>query len=514
MLPVATAAEMRALDTATIEQVGLPGAVLMETAGRAVAAAVVRALAGASGPVVVVAGSGNNGGDGHVCARVLRAAGVDARVYLVAPRTAVTGDAALHLAAYERSGGVLTEVVSADDRLELAAALDRARVVVDAVLGTGLTRLVEGHLAAVLERLDAAPGTKIAVDVPSGLSADTGQPLPLAVRADRTVTMGLAKLGLVGAPGFAWCGALEVVDIGIPSGLVAAAGTRAGLVEESDARGWLPRAAPGEHKGQRGHVMVVAGSPGKRGAARLAATAALRAGAGLCTLASAAADELDADDAVMTELLTDADAVTRILHRLERGAVVIGPGLATDERARAWVEQAIGPTLEGKGTAPVVIDATGLGHLVGSLDKVAAAPRPIVLTPHPGEAARLLATRPATVEADRVKAVRDLAIASRAVVVLKGARTLVCDGTLGDDFVTINSSGGPALATAGSGDVLAGVIGGLLAQGVGPAVAARLGVWVHGAAGDALAAELGERGVIASDLPLAVARVLRRLAGG
>ncbi|HVV87663.1 MAG TPA: NAD(P)H-hydrate epimerase, partial [Kofleriaceae bacterium] len=277
MQPVATAAEMRALDAATIEQIGLPGAVLMETAGRAVAAAVRAALDGASGPVVVVAGAGNNGGDGHVCARVLRAAGVDATVYLVAPRGSVKGDAALHLAAYERSGGVLTEVVTADDRLELAAALDRARVVVDAVLGTGLDRLVEGHLAAVIERIDAAPGVKIAVDLPSGLSADTGQPLPIAVHAQRTVTLGLLKIGVASAPGFAWAGAVEVAEIGIPAGLVAAGGTRAALVDESDARGWLPAAAAGEHKGRRGHVLVVAGSPGKRGAGRLSATAALRA---------------------------------------------------------------------------------------------------------------------------------------------------------------------------------------------------------------------------------------------
>ncbi len=169
MLPVATAAEMRALDAATIDQIGLPGAVLMETAGRAVAAAVRAALAGGLGPVAVVAGGGNNGGDGHVCARVLRAAGVDATVYLVTARTAVAGDAALHLAAYERSGGVLREVITADDRLELGVAIDRARVVVDAVLGTRLDRQVEGPQAAVIERIDAAPGIKIAGAVPAGL---------------------------------------------------------------------------------------------------------------------------------------------------------------------------------------------------------------------------------------------------------------------------------------------------------------------------------------------------------
>jgi NAD(P)H-hydrate epimerase len=524
MQPVATAAEMRALDAATIEQIGLPGAVLMETAGRAVAAAVMRALGPATGPVVIVAGAGNNGGDGHVCARALRAAGVDATIYLVTARDRVKGDAALHLGAYERSGGVLIEVLTAEDRLELGAAIDRARVVVDAVLGTGLDRQVEGHLAAVIERIDQAPGVKIAVDVPSGLSADTGLPLPVAVRAQRTLTLGLAKLGVVGAPGFAYAGEVEVVDIGIPAGLVAAGGTRAALVEERDVRGWLPSAGALDHKGRRGHVLVVAGSPGKRGAGRLAALAALRAGAGLCTLAGPGPGELAAPDAVMTEVLDADDAVAALAAWLERGALVIGPGLGMDERARGWVEQALGggaasAAASGQGAegaarpaVPVVVDASGLGHLAGRLDRVAAADRPVVLTPHPGEAARLLGTRPATIEADRPAAVRELAAATRAVVVLKGARTLVCDGTLGDDFVTINPTGGPALATAGSGDVLAGVIGGLLAQGLGAATAARLGAWQHGAAGDEVAASTGDRGVIASDLPPAVAAVMRRLA--
>ncbi len=545
MLPVATAAEMRALDAATIEQIGLPGAVLMETAGRAVAAAVRTALGTSLGPVAIVAGGGNNGGDGHVCARVLRAAGIDATVYLVTPRASVRGAAALHLAAYERSGGVLTEVITADDRLELTASIDRARVVVDAVLGTGLDRMVEGHLAAVIERIDAAPGIKIAVDVPSGLSADTGHPLPVAVHAHRTVALGVAKVGVASAPGFAWAGQVEVADIGIPAGLVRAGATRAALVELDDARGWMPIADRSEHKGQRGHVLVVAGSPGKRGAGRLSALAALRAGAGLCTLAGPdGAGELMAPDAVMTHILDADDAVATLVAWLDRGALVIGPGLGEDARARGWVEQALGtigprsrvghgatpaasedtadlgegvtlpvlPVLPRPVVVPVVIDASGLGHLVGNLHWVAAADRPVVLTPHPGEAARLLATRPSTIEADRLRAVRDLAAATRAVVVLKGARTLVCDGTLGDDFVTINPTGGPGLATAGSGDVLAGVIGALLAQGLGAATAARLGVWIHGAAGDELELTLGQRGVVASDLPLAIAGVMQRLA--
>ena len=224
----------------------------------------------------------------------------------------------------------------------------------------------------------------------------------------------------------------------------------------------------------------------------------------------------------MTDVLDSDDAVAARAPWVERGALVIGPGLGDGARARGWVEQALGadgaraaadrpPTAAVPAPVPVVVDASGLALLGRDLDRVAAADRPVVLTPHPGEAARLLGTRPSVIEADRLKAVRELAAATRAVVVLKGARTLVCDGTLGDDFVTINPTGGPALATAGSGDVLAGVIGALLAQGLGAAIAARLGVYLHGAAGDALTASLGARGVIASDLPEAVARVMRGL---
>ncbi|HUQ01434.1 MAG TPA: NAD(P)H-hydrate dehydratase [Kofleriaceae bacterium] len=508
MLPVATAAEMRALDAATIEDIGLPGSVLMETAGRGVAAAAAaRTPPGAR--IAVVCGSGNNGGDGFVAARVLRAAGHDAVVFLVAPRSRIGGDAALHLAAYEKSGGVISEAgaPSATDLVALGEALDDAAVIVDAVFGTGLDRTVEGHLAAVIARMNEARGTRIAVDIPSGLSADTGHPLGVAVQAHHTVTMAVAKVGIAGAPGVAHAGTLEIVDIGIPRALCEAQ-TRAALVERADARGWAPAPNILDHKGRRGHVAIIGGSPGKRGAARLAAVSALRTGAGLCTLAGPASvgsdgGELTAPDAVMTATLDDAASIRALLGG--KRAAVVGPGMPDDARGRAWVDAALASDV------PLVLDATALAHLAGRLADVAAARTTVVLTPHPGEAARLLGETTDAIQADRMRAVRALAAASRAVVVLKGARTLVCDGTLGDDFVTINPTGGPALATGGTGDVLAGAIGALLAQGVAPAAAARLGVWLHGVAGDALAARLGPSGVIASDLPDAIAVALRDL---
>ncbi len=503
MLPVITAAEMRELDRATIEEIGLPGIALMETAGRAVAAAALRMLP-AGGRVAVVCGPGNNGGDGFVVARVLRGRGIDATAYLAARRDVILGHALDHLAILERAGGVVLALDTPAALDEHRGAIAGAALVVDALFGVGQVRPIEGHLAAVVTAINEAP-RRLAVDIPSGLDTDTGRTLGAVVRADRTVTMGALKIALVSSPGFAACGEVEVADIGIPPALVAASGVRAGLVERADVARWLPRAGPLDHKGQRGHVLVVGGSPGMRGAGRLAAAAALRAGAGLVTLAcTGAADSIAAPDAVMTR------AIDGPLAPLLDGkaAIVIGPGLGTAGDAGARVAEALASGL------PAVLDADALNLLaaagVGSGEAIAGAAGPVVITPHPGEAARLLGVTVPEVERDRLAAARALAARTHAVVVLKGARTIVCDGTIGDEHCAINPTGGPALATGGSGDVLAGVIGALLAQGLAAGVAARAGVYVHGAAGDALGATLG-RGAIASDLPAAVAAALHEL---
>jgi NAD(P)H-hydrate epimerase len=481
MRPVVTAAEMRALDRATIEDIGIGAFTLMETAGRAVAAAAREARS-----VAVVCGPGNNGGDGFVAARVLRDAGVDAVVYLAAERSAIKGDALAHLQILEKAGGVVLPV-------ELEA-IANAPVVIDALFGVGLARPIEGRHAEVVAAINAAERV-LAVDIPSGLDADTGKPLGACVEADATVTMGALKVALVSAPGFARCGEVVVADIGIPAGVLATQGVRAGLVEEADVTGWLPKSSVLDHKGRRGHTLVVAGMPGMRGAGRLAANAALRAGAGLVTLASAG--DVHADDSVMTR------ALEANLGSLVDGkaSIVIGPGLGQSELAAGWVGEVLASGV------PAVLDADALNLVAGIVEAVAKAAGPVVMTPHPGEAARLLGITVAEIEADRLAAARALAAKSHAIVVLKGARTIVCDGTIGDDYCSINPTGGPELATGGSGDVLSGVIGALLAQGLAPADAARAAVWVHGAAGD----QLG-RGMISSDLPSAIAGVLRRTA--
>ncbi|HLL20917.1 MAG TPA: NAD(P)H-hydrate dehydratase [Kofleriaceae bacterium] len=490
MHPVVTAAEMRALDRATME-LGIPAFTLMETAGRAVAKSAIEMLGGQCGPVAVVCGAGNNGGDGYVVARVLRSRGIDATVYLAASRDALVGAAAEHLGVLERTGGVVLSIATREELEGVEAEIGRAMLVVDALFGVGLSRAIEGHLAAVVHVMRRAARV-LAIDIPSGLHADTGRAMGPCVSAERTVTMAAMKVALASAPGFAACGEIEVVDIGVPPQLIAATAIRAGLVEPHDVRGWLPRPQPLDHKGRRGHAVVVGGAPGMRGAGRLAATAALRAGAGLVTLAS------DDDPAVPDSIMTmPADGA---LERFD--AIVIGPGLGKSAEARDRVEAVLASGI------PAVLDADALNLFEGRASDLTRAAGPLVLTPHPGEAARLLGCSTADIEADRLAAARSLASRTRAVVVLKGARTIVCDGTIEDDHCTINPTGGPALATAGSGDVLAGTIGALLAQRVTAGDAARAGVYVHGAAGDALAAEHGMRGVISSDLPLAIARAI------
>ncbi|MCE9578320.1 MAG: NAD(P)H-hydrate dehydratase [Deltaproteobacteria bacterium] len=491
MKPVVTAAEMRALDAATITEIGLPGAVLMETAGRAIAAAVARAAP--RGSIAILCGPGNNGGDGFVVARVLRGQGRDATVLLTGTIAAVRGDARLHLDALVRSGGVVHEIAALGD--DHAAVIAEAAVIVDALFGTGLARPLGGAAAAMVVHANRARGVRIAADLPSGLDADTGRASDPCFAADVTVTLGALKVGIASAPGHARAGAVEVADIGIPPALVAATAIKAGLVEVEDVRACVPRMAALDHKGRRGHALIVGGGPGKRGAARLASIAALRAGAGLVTWAAptiASADELTAADVIMTEALgPDAARMSAVLAG--KAAVCIGPGLGRGAGALALIEAVLAAGV------PAVLDADALVAIADHPELVIGATGAVILTPHPGEAARLAGTTTAAIEADRLAAARVLAAKFRAVVVLKGARTVVCDGLLGDDFCAINPTGGPALATAGTGDVLAGTITALVAQGLAAVDAARAGVWIHGAAGEQVGGERG-RGATAADV--------------
>jgi ADP-dependent NAD(P)H-hydrate dehydratase / NAD(P)H-hydrate epimerase len=519
------AAQMRAVDRAAIERVGIPGVVLMENAGRGVAEIIARQWAKAGRQlqgtrIAVVVGSGQNGGDGFVIARLLANRGAEVQVLLVAPRAKVTGDARVFLDVAAHSARVSFHNLSDDaDPTAWRAALAGSDIIVDAIFGTGLHSDVTGTAAVAIAAVNATAALRVAVDIPSGLDSDTGQVRGIAVNADLTATMGAPKLGLW-IDDRAPVGSIEVVDLGIEVAAfaddAAAVAPLCHLLVDQMVAPLLPRHRSGGHKGSRGHALIVAGSAGKTGAACLSGEGALRAGAGLVTIATTAAGQV-ALDAKVIELMTavyaqgaepDAASVARLWSLSARmKAVALGPGIPTGEGMVVVVKD-----LAREMPVPLVIDADGLNLLgtdAAAVLKTAAGPR--VLTPHPGEMARLLGIDTAAVTADRLGVARKLAADSRAIVVLKGARTVVATPR-GEAFV--NPTADPALGTAGSGDVLTGVITGLLAQGVPPLDAALAGVFVHGAAAAVARQELGTRNLTAGDLPLAVARSIERLLEG
>jgi len=511
-----TAAQMRAADAAASATFGIPSLLLMENAGRGVADIARVELGGAGqGTVAVVCGAGANGGDGFVAARHLALAGIAVRVVIAAPRDKIHGDAATMLAALERVASVAVEDGSGwSEPARWGAALAGAGVIVDALFGIGVRGAVGGVPGAAIAAMNAARARKLAVGVPSGLDADSGRAEGAVFRADVTATMGARKLGLY-VEADAPVGRVEVVGLGVPLP-TAGAGARSFLLDGPAVAARLPRRSSSAHKTSSGHLLVVAGSPGKTGAAVLVGQAALRAGAGLVTLASTAAGQAALDAKVvevMTAAYADSDAgapdvAARAIAKLaaRAQAIVIGPGIPTGDRMRDVVR-----TVAATATQPVVVDADALNALATDAPSVlvqAAAPR--VLTPHPGEMGRLTGAPTAAVQADRLGHATRLAAATRAIVVLKGARTVIAvpDGT-----TFISPIACAALATAGSGDVLAGVIGALLARGCDALAAAQCAVYVHGVAGMDLAAALGD-GVAAGDLPQAIAAVIARLMAG
>lgn len=515
---VLTAAQMKAVDRAAIETLGVPGLVLMENAGRGVVELIARERALAGLDVRVVCGAGQNGGDGFVIARHLANAGARVTVLLAAPRARLIGDAELFARVVEKLPGI---VLRDGSGLEAAAWRDLtagAEVLVDAIFGTGLRADVTGAPAAAIAAINATPALRVAVDLPSGLDADTGRPRGLAVDAHLTATMGARKLGLA-LDAQASVGRVVVVDLGVSiAGLAEAAralGPLCHWIETAEIARLVPRRAAGAHKGTGGHVLVVAGSPGKTGAAVLAGRAALRAGAGLVTLASTQEGQA-ALDAKVVETMTasyadggDADggSYDRLLALAARmKAAAVGPGIPTGEGMRALVRR-----LAGELPLPLVIDADGLNLLAtDAAAVVGGAPSPRVLTPHPGEMARLVGVSTEEVQADRLGHARRLAAAANAVVVLKGARTIVAAP---DGEAHINPAANPSLGTAGSGDVLTGLIAALCGQGLPAIDAARVGVHVHGLAADDAARALGSGNLVAGDLPEAIARVLQAQLG-
>jgi len=502
-----TVEQMRALERRAVEG-GATVAELMEAAGLAVAQEAWLLLGVVAGRrVVVLCGPGNNGGDGLVAARHLAEWDADVAVYLLAARD----PADAHVEAL-RALDVPVFVGTDDDGYgALDEALAGAELVIDALLGTGRSRPVEGALAEVLGRVGAARSTAraprvVAVDLPTGVDADTGAADPLAVAADLTVTLGMAKVGLYLPPGALLAGRVEVVDIGLPRAEESDAST-----ESLDAR-WvrerLPERPATGNKGTFGRVLVVAGSERYVGAARLAAAACYRAGAGLVTVACPSrlqamiAPALAECTYLPTGETGAADAILEALASYD--VLLIGPGLGQEDRTRADVVEVL-----RRAPANVhgcVVDADALNALARADGWSASVHAPCVLTPHPGEMARLLGSDIAAVQADRLTCALNAARAWGQVVVLKGAHTVVASP---DGRAAINPHANPLLASAGTGDVLAGTVAGLIAQGMAPHEAAAAGVYLHGMAAEELRGELGDRGLLASDLLPMIPRVIK-----
>ncbi len=503
-MQVATASEMRNIDQRTIELYRVPGIVLMENAGLQLLRFMQTRMPVLNRcHVTIVTGRGNNGGDGFVLARHLWHLGIKTRVLLLAAGGRLHGDARR---AYEMAHAYGVPMVGCTTSQALRRTISTLRdtdVVVDALLGTGLNKPPIGLYAEAIEMLNTLQKPIVAVDIPSGLSADDGHIPGAYVQATYTVTFALPKRGLLLYPAAAAVGELHVVDIGIPAQAIEAEGIQITFLGKNDIRSMLPHRRLDSHKGSHGHLLVVAGSLGKSGAGILASQAALRAGAGLVTwalprcLAPAMASHL-------TEVMTLPVAETmagsiaeaagptlwQFLHRAN--ALVLGPGLGTQPETVTCVH-----TLLRQSRVPIVLDADGLNCLVDHLDVLQSCAVPAILTPHPGEIARLLGTDTATVQGQRLDIARDFARRYNIYVVLKGAYTVIYAP---DGRRWVNPTGNPAMATAGTGDVLAGVIGALLCQGLEPLQAAQCGVYLHGLAGDRVRDRLGYHGLIASDV--------------
>jgi ADP-dependent NAD(P)H-hydrate dehydratase / NAD(P)H-hydrate epimerase len=501
---VTTAAEMRELDRLAIEAYGIPGVVLMENAG----VQVVRILCQEypdlqARRVAVLCGRGNNGGDGFVIARYLHAMGVPVGVFILGEPEGIRGEAGAHLEVLRRVGVAPEAVQTSESAQAVGARLADYDILVDALLGTGLKAEVSGVLQVIIAAMNAVGRPIVAVDIPSGLSADTGMLLGEHVRADLTVTMALPKRGLLLYPAAEHVGRLVVVGIGFPAAVREHAAVCCHVLEAHAIASQLQDRPADTHKGTYGHVLIVAGGPGKTGAGALASMAALRTGAGLVSFALPHSLNI-AMEAKLTEAMTiplpesepgvlGAEAAKRLVEWLEgKSALILGPGIGTHPETVRCVHEVLRQV-----RLPTVLDADGLNALAADPEIRGDIHMPLVLTPHPGELARLRRTTTAVIQADRLGAAREAARTYRAVVVLKGAYTVIAEpeGTL-----YINLTGNPGMATAGSGDVLSGMIGTLLGQGYVPSMAARVAVYLHGLAGDLAATALGERSLMAGDL--------------
>ena len=499
-----TAAQMQTLDRRTIEEAKVPGTTLMEKAG----GGVVKAFEGMFGSlkgkrVTIFCGKGNNGGDGFVVARLLRRKGAKVRVLLFSDPKNLKGDAQTMHRRLIRSAGA-SVLTAQPTKAQTCKAADQADFLIDALLGTGLSSPVKGQYKEAITAMNDSSAPTIAVDLPSGIHSDTGEILGTAVRACLTVTFGCPKVGLYLGEAINQAGKILIADIGIPEEYVSALSLNRQLVTSQMIKPLLPQRSTAAHKGTFGHVGIIAGSPGKTGAAALAGRAALRIGTGLVTVATPKGVNaileallLEAMTAPMPETDEGTLGLSAIPSLIEftksRTALAIGPGIGTHQETGELVG-----TLLSSLNQPCVIDADALNLLAGRTSTLSSSKIPHILTPHPGEMARLLADHsPQSVNHDRLGVACRFSETHHVIVVLKGARTIIASP---DGQAAICPTGNPGMASGGMGDALTGIIAGLLAQGLAPWNAAKAGVFLHGLAGDLAAEKIGQAGLIASDL--------------
>jgi ADP-dependent NAD(P)H-hydrate dehydratase / NAD(P)H-hydrate epimerase len=509
---VLNSAQMREADRRTIEEIGISSLVLMENAGRQVVAAMEAMYTDLSDrQVAVLCGRGNNGGDGFVVARTLLQRGVDVSVFLIGNVSEVRGDARINMEILSRLG--LTTVEIADSQaweLHFSEVTD-CTLIVDAIFGTGLNAPLSGLIESVVADVNASGIAVVAIDLPSGLSADSAEPFGDSIEAGLTVTLAAPKLPLVLPPAETRAGDIVIADIGIPSDILDTVdGPRVELLTRASMRELITPRTPDSHKGDYGRVLIIAGSRGKTGAAHLAAVGALRSGAGLVTVATPsscqavvaamgpeymteALDEAAGDpEEPREDMGLDPDNVDGVLE-IAGDVIAIGPGLGQSPSTREFIR-----TLVDRATMPLVVDADGLNAFVDAPEKLAGREgRDVIITPHPGEMARLVGMSPDEVQASRLEIARNFAVAHHVYVVLKGHRTLVATP---DAKIFINPTGNPGMATGGTGDVLTGMIAAWLAQLLDAEAACKLAVYLHGMAGDLAEADEGEVAMTSADV--------------
>jgi ADP-dependent NAD(P)H-hydrate dehydratase / NAD(P)H-hydrate epimerase len=498
------ASEIQEMDRVTIEEIGIPGVVLMENAARGASRVFLTHFAPPlNSRVLILCGRGNNGGDGYVMARVLSQAGLKVTVLVLAEFRKIAGDALVNLQILRQMGLDILEVTSEQQWNKQRRLLKNCDFIIDGLLGTGLNSSVRGFYARVIDELNRANKPVTAIDIPSGLNADTGQVMGVAARADLTITFGFPKIGQLVFPGAGLVGRLVRIDIGIPNAVAERIPSRYRLIDAGDFRELFASEKPDIHKGNRGHLLVLAGSTGKTGAATLTSLGALRAGAGLVTLGIPKSLNPILENK-LTEAMTfslpetpesslSLEAEKQIFKLMEgKTAVAIGPGLSTHAETSLLVRRIV-----AKCPLPVVIDADGLNALSADLGVLAKCRGRAILTPHPGEMARLTGIRNSDVQADRIGVAEAFVQKHGCCLVLKGARTVVAEP---EGQIHINPTGNPALSSGGSGDVLTGLIAGFLARGWALSKAAAAGVYLHGLAADRLSEDMGRSGILAGEL--------------